>query len=46
VTSPAAVEVEGLVKQFGEFTAVDHVSFTVQPGELFGFLGPNAATST
>ncbi|HSO96817.1 MAG TPA: ATP-binding cassette domain-containing protein [Acidimicrobiia bacterium] len=46
MTSPAAVEVEGLVKQFGNFTAVDHVSFTVQPGELFGFLGPNGAGKT
>jgi len=43
VTPPAAVEVEGLVKRFGDFAAVDDVSFTVQPGELFGFLGPNGA---
>ncbi len=44
-TAPA-VEVDGLVKQFGGFTAVDDVSFSVQPGELFGFLGPNGAGKT
>jgi ABC-2 type transport system ATP-binding protein len=42
----AAVEVEHLVKRFGDFTAVDDVSFTVAPGELFGFLGPNGAGKT
>jgi ABC-2 type transport system ATP-binding protein len=44
--SPPAVEVEHLVKQFGDFTAVDDVSFAVEPGELFGFLGPNGAGKT
>jgi ABC-2 type transport system ATP-binding protein len=39
----AAVEVEGLVKKFGRFTAVDGISFSVPPGEIFGFLGPNGA---
>jgi ABC-2 type transport system ATP-binding protein len=38
-----AVEVEGLVKRFGSFTAVDRVSFRVARGEIFGFLGPNGA---
>ncbi|HTP42210.1 MAG TPA: ABC transporter ATP-binding protein [Nitrospiria bacterium] len=38
-----AVEVEGLVKRFGTFTAVDRISFTVTRGEIFGFLGPNGA---
>ena len=38
-----AVEVEGLVKRFGAFTAVDGISFTVPRGETFGFLGPNGA---
>lgn len=38
-----AVEVEGLVKQFGDFVAVDHVTFKVSQGEIFGFLGPNGA---
>ncbi len=38
-----AVEVEDLVKRFGEFVAVDHISFQVRVGEVFGFLGPNGA---
>jgi ABC-2 type transport system ATP-binding protein len=37
------VVVEDLVKRFGDFTAVDHVSFSVPKGEVFGFLGPNGA---
>ncbi len=41
-----AVEVDGLVKRFGDFTAVDGISFEVEPGELFGFLGPNGAGKT
>ncbi len=38
-----AVEVEGLVKTFGDFVAVDHIHFQVKKGEIFGFLGPNGA---
>ncbi len=38
-----AVEVENLTKCFGDFCAVDHVSFAVGRGEIFGFLGPNGA---
>ena len=38
-----AVEVSHLVKQFDGLTAVKDLSFTVEPGELFGFLGPNGA---
>jgi ABC-2 type transport system ATP-binding protein len=38
-----AVEIENLVKTFGEFVAVDHVSLEVKRGEIFGFLGPNGA---
>ena len=38
-----AVEVNDLVKRFGDFVAVDHVSFSVRRGEIFGFLGPNGA---
>jgi ABC-2 type transport system ATP-binding protein len=38
-----AVEVENMVKRFGDFVAVDDVSFTVRCGEVFGFLGPNGA---
>ncbi|KAB2926006.1 MAG: ABC transporter ATP-binding protein [Bacteroidetes bacterium] len=37
------IEVEGLTKRFGSFTAVDRISFTVKPGEIFGFLGANGA---
>jgi ABC-2 type transport system ATP-binding protein len=38
-----AVEIENLVKQFGDFCAVDHISLAVEKGEIFGFLGPNGA---
>ncbi len=41
-----AVEVEGLVRRFGDLVAVDGVSFTVARGEVFGFLGPNGAGKT
>ncbi len=41
-----AVTVEGLTKRFGSFTAVDGISFTVRPGEIFGFLGPNGSGKT
>jgi ABC-2 type transport system ATP-binding protein len=40
------LEVEGLTKRFGNFTAVDHVAFTVQPGEVIGYLGPNGSGKT
>ena len=40
------IHVQNLVKSFGAFTAVDHVSFDVQPGEIFAFLGPNGAGKT
>jgi len=39
----AAVEIHDLVKTFGSFVAVDHVSLEVAKGEIFGFLGPNGA---
>ena len=41
-----AIRVEGLVKTFDGFTAVDHISFAVAEGELFGLLGPNGAGKT
>ncbi len=40
---PLAVTVENLEKRFGDFVAVDRVSFEVHQGEVFGFLGPNGA---
>src|SRR5512142_3325716 len=40
------LEVIGLTKKFGDFTAVNHVSFTVQPGEVLGYLGPNGSGKT
>jgi ABC-type multidrug transport system ATPase subunit len=39
----AMIECEGLTKRFGPFTAVDHVSFNVGKGSIFGFLGPNGS---
>ena len=41
-----AIEVAGLTKRFGSFTAVDNVSFEVPDGEMFGYLGPNGAGKT
>ncbi len=41
-----AVETHELTKKFGDFTAVDHVSFTIPRGQIFGFLGPNGAGKT
>jgi pyoluteorin transport system ATP-binding protein len=40
------IEVKGLVRQFGRFTAVDHINFDVRSGEIFGLLGPNGAGKT
>jgi len=41
--NPYSIEVKGLVKRFNDFVAVDHISFKVKQGEIFGFLGPNGA---
>ena len=38
-----AIEAEGLTRRFGTFTAVDHVSFRIERGEIFGFLGSNGS---
>jgi ABC-2 type transport system ATP-binding protein len=40
---PLAVETSGLVRRFGDFTAVDHLDLRVERGRFFGFLGPNGA---
>ncbi|GGG98401.1 hypothetical protein GCM10011416_15670 [Polaribacter pacificus] len=40
------IQVEGLTKMFGDFTAVDSISFEVEKGEIFGFLGANGAGKT
>src|ERR1700737_2471971 len=42
----AAIQARELTKRFGAFTAVDHVSFQVKRGEIFGLLGPNGAGKT
>ncbi len=39
----SAVSLQDVVKKFGDFTAVDHISLEVAPAEIFGFLGPNGA---
>ncbi|MBI4352963.1 MAG: ABC transporter ATP-binding protein [Candidatus Omnitrophica bacterium] len=44
--SEIMIETESLEKKFGDFTAVDKVSFQVKRGEIFGFLGPNGAGKT
>jgi ABC-2 type transport system ATP-binding protein len=41
-----AVKAENLTKFYGKLCAVDHISFKVEKGEIFGFLGPNGAGKT
>ncbi|MZR30758.1 ribosome-associated ATPase/putative transporter RbbA [Sneathiella litorea] len=41
-----AIEADDLTMRFGDFTAVDHVSFRIEPGEIFGFLGSNGCGKT
>jgi ABC-2 type transport system ATP-binding protein len=43
VNAPNSIEVDHIVKRYGEFTAVDNISFAVKEGEIFGLLGPNGA---
>ena len=38
-----AIEVDSLTKEFGDFKAIDNISFQIEEGEIFGFLGPNGA---
>jgi len=42
-TDTSAIDVKKLEKRFGDFAAVDHISFSVAKGEIFGFIGPNGA---
>ena len=42
----SAIQVSNLVKKFGDFTAVNGISFEVEAGEIFAFLGPNGAGKT
>lgn len=37
------IEVSNLVKRYGDHTAVDHLSFQIEKGKIYGFLGPNGA---
>lgn len=37
------IEIKYLVKKYGENTAVDHLSFNIEKGRVYGFLGPNGA---
>ena len=44
--SEAVIEAQGLTKRYSGATAVDAVSFSIAPGEIFGLLGPNGAGKT
>ena len=44
--STAVIKVENLTRRFGDFVAVDHINFEVQPGEVVGYLGPNGSGKT
>lgn len=46
MSAAPAIDVRGLTRRFGDFTAVDDVSFQVERAEVFGFLGPNGAGKT
>ena len=40
------ISVKGLTRRFGDFTAVDHISFEIEPGQVIGYLGPNGSGKT
>src|SRR5260221_14196276 len=44
--STTTLSVHNVIKRFGDFTAVEDLSFDVRPGRVFGFLGPNGAGKT
>ena len=46
MTTPNAIEIAGLTKRYGSLTAVDHITFEVRRGELFGLIGPDGAGKT
>ncbi len=46
MTKDSIIKLDGLTKKYGDFTAVDHLSLTVDQGEIFGLLGPNGAGKT
>ena len=46
MSGESVIEANGLTKKYGQATAVDHISFTVGRGEIFGLLGPNGAGKT
>ena len=46
MNTSTVIKIQELTKQFGSFTAVDHISFDVKKGEIFGFLGANGAGKT
>ena len=46
ITTSTTIHAQGLTKQYGDLTAVDHLDLEVRAGELFGFLGPNGAGKT
>jgi len=43
MSNQSMIECEGLTRKFGAFTAVDHITFSVEKGAIFGFLGPNGS---
>ena len=46
MSPPLAIDARNLTRRFGDFTAVDRITFDVRPGEVFGFLGANGAGKT